>query len=165
MTRVYIGLGTNIDRERYLRIGLDNLREAFGELMLSTVYETVAVGFAGDNFYNMVIGVDTDLTPVEVYQTLRRIETAHGRQRQQPRYSARTLDLDLLLYDDQVLKTPEFEIPRYDIDEYPFVLAPLAELDGDRRHPLKGKTYAELWAAYDKTDLEMWPLQIELNPA
>lgn len=163
MARVYFGIGTNIDRERNLHAGVRALRDRFGHVDLSTVYETEAVGFEGDNFYNMVAGVDTDLTPHQVYNNLHEIEYEHGRDRKLPRYSSRTLDLDLLLYDDQVLKTEEFEIPRYDVDEYPFVLAPLAELDGQRRHPVKGKTFAELWAAFDKTGWGMWPVAISFD--
>lgn len=163
MARIYIGIGTNIDRERNLRSGVRRLRETFGELDLSTVYETEAVGFEGDNFYNMVAGADTELSPEMVYDLLHEIEYEYGRERSQPRYSSRTLDLDLLLYDDRVMQTDKFELPRYDVDEYPFVLAPLAELDGTRRHPVHGKTFAELWYAYDKSNLRMWPINIDLD--
>lgn len=163
MARIYIGIGTNINREENLHSGIRRLREEFGDIDLSTVYETEAVGFEGDNFYNMVAGADTDLSPDEVYDLLHRIEHEYGRERTQPRYSSRKLDLDLLLYDDRVMKTDRFELPRYDVEEYPFVLAPLAELDGERRHPVTGKTFAELWQAFDKTDLRMWPIETDFN--
>jgi len=163
MTRIYIGIGTNIDREKNLRSGIKRLRETFGEMDMSTIYETEAVGFEGDNFYNMVVGCETALTPQQVYDLLHDIEADYGRQREQPRYSSRNLDLDLLLYDDEVVKTEQFELPRYDVDEYPFVLAPLAELDPDRRHPVDGRTYGELWHIHDKNDLRMWPVDIQLN--
>lgn len=163
MTRIYIGVGTNIDREANLRSGIKRLREAFGQLDLSTVYETEAIGFEGDNFYNMVVGCHTELTSRQVYDLLHDIEADYGRQREQPRYSSRKLDLDLLLYDDEIIKTQQFELPRYDVDEYPFVLAPLAELDGERRHPVDGRSFAELWQNHDKTDLRMWPVNIQLD--
>ncbi len=163
MPRVYIGIGTNIDREHNLRAGVRALREHFGSVDLSTVYETEAIGFEGDNFYNMVVGVNTDLTAQQVYETLHAIEYEHGRDRKLPRYSSRTLDLDLLLYDDQVLKTDDFEIPRHDVNEYPFVLAPLAELDGQRRHPVTGKTFTAMWAEFDKSRLGMWPVSVTLD--
>jgi len=163
MARIYIGVGSNIDRENNLRSGIRRLREAFGRLDLSTVYESEAVGFEGDNFYNIVVGADTELTPQQVYDVLHEIEAEYGRTRNQPRYSSRTLDLDLLLYDDQVIKTPLFELPRYDVGEYPFVLAPLAELDGERRHPVADRTFAELWEEYDKSDLRMWPVDIQFD--
>lgn len=163
MARIYIGIGTNIDRERNLRSGVARLRQEFGSLDLSTIYETEAVGFDGDNFYNMVAGTDTELTPQQVYDRLHAIEYEYGRERQQPRYSARKLDLDLLLYDDQVIRTGQFELPRYDVDEYPFVLAPLAEIDGQRLHPVHGRTFADLWQAHDKSDLRMWPVDVSLE--
>lgn len=163
MARIYIGVGSNINRDENLRSGISKLRETFGELDLSTVYETEAVGFEGDNFYNMVVGANTDLEPREVYDLLHRIEAEYGRKRKNQRYGPRTLDLDLLLYDDTILKTDQFALPRYDVDEYPFVLAPLAELDGERRHPFNGKKFSELWDEFDKTDLRMWPVDIRLD--
>lgn len=163
MTRIYIGIGTNINREMNLRSGIKCLRQTFGDLDMSTIYETEAVGFEGDNFYNMVVGCETELLPQQVYDLLHRIEADYGRQRDQPRYSSRMLDLDLLLYDDVIMKTEEFELPRYDVDEYPFVLAPLAELDPERRHPVDGRTYGELWDEHDKHDLRMWPVVIQLE--
>lgn len=163
MAHIYIGIGTNIDRECNLKCGIARLREKFGALDLSTVYETEPVGFKGDNFYNMVVGANTELSPQQVHSQLRETEYDFGRERNRPRYSSRTLDLDLLLYDDQVIKTEEFELPRYDVDKFPFVLAPLAELDGQRRHPVKGKSFRELWQAYDKNNLQMWPVALSLD--
>lgn len=163
MARIYIGVGSNINRDENLRRGIRRLREEFGDIDLSTVYETEAVGFEGDNFYNMVVGADTKLAPQQVYDLLHEIEAEYGRRRQQERYSSRKLDLDLLLYNDQVIKTEQFELPRYDVDEYPFVLAPLAELDGERRHPFTGRTFNELWQEYDKSDLRMRPVDMKLD--
>ncbi|MDZ7734704.1 MAG: 2-amino-4-hydroxy-6-hydroxymethyldihydropteridine diphosphokinase [Gammaproteobacteria bacterium] len=163
MARIYIGVGSNINRDENLRSGIRRLREEFGDIDLSTVYETEAVGFEGDNFYNMVVGIDTELAPQQVYDLLHEIEAEYGRRRRQERYSSRKLDLDLLLYDDQVIKTEQFELPRYDVDEYPFVLAPLAELDGERRHPVSGRTFNELWQEYDKSDLRMRPVDMKLD--
>lgn len=163
MARIYIGVGSNINRDENLCRGIRRLREEFGDIDLSTVYETEAVGFEGDNFYNMVVGADTELAPQQVYDLLHEIEAEYGRRRRQERYSSRKLDLDLLLYNDQVIKTEQFELPRYDVDEYPFVLAPLAELDGERRHPVTGRTFNELWQEYDKSDLRMRPVDMKLD--
>lgn len=163
MARIYIGVGSNINRDENLRSGIRRLHEVFGDIDLSTVYETEAVGFEGDNFYNMVVGADTEFAPQQVYDLLHEIESEYGRRRRQQRYSSRKLDLDLLLYNDQVIKTEQFELPRYDVDEYPFVLAPLAELDGERRHPVNGMTFNELWQEYDKSELRMRPVDIKLE--
>ena len=99
MSRIYISIGSNIEAERHLRLAIAELRKHYEDLRLSSVYESEAVGFDGDNFLNMVVGLDTDEEVHTVVQTLREIEDRHGRIRSGPRFSARTLDLDLLLYD------------------------------------------------------------------
>ena len=82
MARVYLSIGSNIDRQQHITACLDALAAAFGELTLSSVYESEAVGFAGDNFFNLVAGVDTDLGVGELAAQLRRIEFDNGRRRQ-----------------------------------------------------------------------------------
>ena len=128
MARIYISIGSNIEAERHLRLAIDELRKHYGDLQLSSVYESEAVGFQGDNFLNMVVGLETDEDVHNVVQTLRQIEDRHGRVRSGPRFSARTLDLDLLLYDELVTKEADIELPRGEITHNAFVLWPLAEL-------------------------------------
>ena len=162
MARVYISLGSNIDAPRHLRAGVAALREHFGELILSSVYESEAVGFEGDNFLNLVAGLDTDLPIAEVADILHRIEDANGRVRSGPRFSARTLDLDLLLYDD-VVQGPEPgpELPREEITRNAFVLWPLAEIAPALRHPVDGRTLSELWRAFDRDSQHLWPVPFD----
>ncbi len=162
MARVYVSIGSNIDRERSVRQGVAGLREAFGPLTLSPVYETAAVGFEGDDFYNLVAGFDTGLSPQEVAGRLRAIEDATGRDRSQPRFSPRTLDLDLLLYDDAVLREQGLRIPRDEILKYAFVLKPLADIAGGLRHPECGETYAALWARFEG-DRGLRPVALDLG--
>lgn len=152
MTRVYVSIGSNIDRERHVRAALDALAARFGRVQSSSVYETVAVGFAGDSFYNLVVGFDTDAKPQDVVNELRAIEDRNGRVREGERFAARTLDLDLLLYDDLILEEGRLQLPRDEITRYAFVLKPLAEIAGTLRHPLTGKTYAQLWAEFPRKD-------------
>ncbi|PCI06641.1 MAG: 2-amino-4-hydroxy-6-hydroxymethyldihydropteridine diphosphokinase [Gammaproteobacteria bacterium] len=97
MAIIYISLGSNIDREQNTRAGINALRQAFGELTLSSVYESEAVGFAGNAFYNMVVACEVSTPVFETNEILRAIEDAHGRDRRGPKFSSRTLDLDLLL--------------------------------------------------------------------
>jgi 2-amino-4-hydroxy-6-hydroxymethyldihydropteridine diphosphokinase len=152
MTRVYVSIGSNIDRERHVRAAVNALEARFGRIQSSSVYETVAVGFEGDSFYNLVVGFDTDAKPQEVVQELRAIEDRNGRVRAGERFAARTLDLDLLLYDDLILEEGRLQLPRDEITRYAFVLKPLAEIAGTLRHPLTGKTYAQLWAEFPRKD-------------
>lgn len=160
MARVYVSVGTNIDRERHVRAALDALEAHYGAVQCSTIYETAAVGFDGDDFYNFVVGFDTGESPVEVAAQLRAIEDANGRVRTGPRFSSRTLDLDLLLYDDLVLEEGRLQIPRDEITHQAFVLAPLAEIAGERRHPLLGASFAQLWAEFPKTGLTLRPVPL-----
>ena len=163
MVRIYISLGSNIDRERNTRSGVEALRRRFGELQLSSVYESDAVGFDGDAFYNMVIACDVDEDVHSTSRALAEIEDAHGRDRSGPRFSSRTLDLDLLLYDDLVLDQNGLKLPREEILKNAFVLWPMAEIAPDRVHPLAKKTYAELWADFDRSKESLAPIAFEFD--
>ena len=159
MAWVYISLGSNIDREALTRAGVESLREYYGELILSSVYESEAVGFSGENFYNMVIALQTSDDVHRVAQILHQIEDDHGRDRSGPRFSSRRLDLDLLLYDELILDEGKLQIPRDEILQRAFVLWPLAEIAPQRKHPIEHRTYAELWQAFDKNKEKLKPIQ------
>ncbi len=166
MARVYVSVGSNIDRERNVREAIAELRERYGELALSSVYETQAVGFDGDNFFNLVVAYNTDETPCEAAESLHDIESNCGRERTGPRFSARTMDLDLLLYDDLIFKEGKLVLPRGEIEHHAFVLGPLAELAPELVHPIRGKNYATLWdemcAAEDCTEKAIWVVPFDL---
>ena len=161
MARIYISLGSNIEREVNTRAGVKALGERFGELELSSVYESEAVGFEGDAFYNMVIACEVDEDVHSANRALREIEDANGRDRSGPKFSSRTLDLDLLLYDDLVLDEQGLKLPREEILHNAFVLWPLAEIAPQLTHPEAGKTYAELWQAFDRSRENLKPIEFE----
>lgn len=158
MAWVYISLGSNIDREALTRAGVAALQKRYGELVLSSVYESEAVGFDGENFYNMVIALQTVDDVYQVAQALRDIEDDHGRDRTGPRFSSRTLDLDLLLYDELILNEEKLQIPRDEILQRAFVLWPMAEVAADLMHPQANKTYAQLWREFDKEKEKLEPI-------
>jgi len=162
MAKVYLGLGSNIDPEKNLRLGIGELGARFGVLELSNVYRSAAVGFDGDDFLNLVAGLESDASPAQLHAMLMEIHSLAGRARAESRYSPRTLDIDLLLYDDLVLDVPPIRIPRSDILKYSFVLGPLAEIAPQLRHPETGKLITEHWAEYDK---ETHPLVATSLPA
>lgn len=154
MSKGYISIGSNIDKEIYIPSSIKALRQVFKELIISSVYNSESVGFAGDSFYNLVVGFDSELPVKEVAKQLRNIELANGRTRDSQKFSSRTLDLDLLLYDDLVINDGRLQIPRDEIESYAFVLEPLAEVAPSLTHPVNGLSYAELWERFDKTDLK-----------
>lgn len=158
MTRVFVGIGSNIERERSIRAGVADLRKQFADLQLSSVYESDAVGFDGDAFYNLVAAFNTDDTVEQVVATLAEIEDRHGRVRNGERFAARTLDLDLLLFGDEVISKENYHVPRDEIPRYAFVLWPLAEMAPTTVHPEMGETYAALWEKFDKRNQALRPI-------
>ncbi|MEN8169733.1 MAG: 2-amino-4-hydroxy-6-hydroxymethyldihydropteridine diphosphokinase [Pseudomonadota bacterium] len=161
MARVYLSIGSNIDREVNIRGGVADLKKQFGELTLSSVYESESVGFDGDSFYNLVAVLDTDEEVEVVSKILHDIEAEHGRTREGPRFSSRTLDIDLLTYDDLVSQDNGLELPRDEITKNAFVLWPLAEIAADVKHPVLKQTYGELWQAFDKNKQSLWPVEFQ----
>ncbi len=159
--RVWLSLGSNIDREHNMRTAVSALEQRFSPLIVSQVYESEAVGFDGEPFYNMVVGLDTDLPVDQLKQYLHELEMNQGRDRTGRRFAPRTLDIDLLTYGDTVLDSAYARLPRDEILRYAFVLRPLSEVAGDERHPLDGRSYRELWAAFDQPDQPLWPVALE----
>lgn len=160
--KIFIGLGSNIDPERNLRLALAKLVDHYGPVRRSAAYRNPAVGFDGDPFINLVARAKTTESPRQVHRQLKAIEAAAGRAPHQRRHDARKIDLDLLLYDDIALSCDELTVPRGDILEYAFVLKPLAELVPGYRHPLTGRSLADHWLWFrqehqtyqmEKTDL------------
>ncbi len=160
--RVYVGLGSNVDREARLRQAVVALRELFGELELSPVYDSAAVGFDGYDFLNLVAGFDTELEVERVAASFRDIENQLGRDRSLPKFASRSIDLDILAYDDLILDLPGIRIPRPEILENAFVLRPLQDLAADSVHPETGETYAVLWQrmAPSAPRLNLFPLDL-----
>ena len=162
MPRVYVSVGSNIEREFHIRVALHSLREQYGQLIVSRVFESEAVGFSGDDFLNLVVGFDTATSVWDVVARLRDIETTHARDRRIPRFSPRTLDLDLLLYGDLIMDEGGVKLPREEITRYAFVLGPLTEIAGEMRCPLCGRCYIDLWREFDQASQPLWPVTIDI---
>ncbi len=156
MSRVYIGIGSNIDREINIRGAVRELATHYGPLTLSPVYESKALGFEGENFFNLVAGFDSANSIQSIKETLFKIESQLGRVRQENRFSARTLDLDLLLHGDTVRHDDKVNLPHPDIQRYAFVLRPLADIAPELRHPETGLSCARMWQQFDAGKQELW---------
>ncbi len=144
MAHCYVSVGSNIDKAKNIEAGLNSLRETFGELSISPIYETVAVGFDGDDFYNLVVSFESNLTAHDIAKKLRELEFLHGRSSNSQKFSSRSLDLDLLLYGEEIIDDDILKLPRPDIERYAFVLQPLVDLAPDLIHPVQQKTYREM---------------------
>ena len=154
MPKGYISVGSNIDKNKNILASLQALEYCFGKLTVSSIYESEPVGFSGDTFYNLIVGFESDLEVKEVAKQLRQIELDNGRTRDCQKFSARTLDLDLILYGDLIVNDGRLQIPRDEIERYAFVLEPLAEIEPTLKHPVSHTSYAELWEKFDKADLK-----------
>jgi len=150
MPLCFISIGSNINREHNINSALNALQCEYGQLQHSSIYESDSVGFAGDAFYNLVIAFHSNHDVLQIALHLKRIETDHGRVRSNGKFSSRTLDLDLLLYDQQIISSEAVKIPHNDILNYAFVLEPLAEIAPNEHHPLTDISYAQLWQNFDK---------------
>lgn len=150
MATVYLGLGTNLgDKEANLRTAIYKLQERIGkQVSLSSFYETAPWGFESDHsFLNAAIGLETNLSPIEILHITQEIEKELGRTKKSVNgsYSDRLIDIDILLYDTLVLQTPELTIPHPLMTERDFVMKPLIEIAGNVIHPTRQKTLSELY--------------------
>lgn len=160
MAKVFLGLGSNIDAPLHIRRALAALEQQFGSLQVSPIYESEAVGFTGNNFLNLVVAINTDLSVAQLHAALRKIENANGRDRSAPKFSGRTLDIDILMYDDCVGDVGGVALPRDEIVKNAFVLKPLCDLAPELLHPQYKKSMVQMWDEYDKTKQRLW--QVEL---
>ncbi len=159
MPRVFVSIGSNIDKEANVRKAVRQLAACYGALTLSRVYESVAVGFCGDSFYNLVASFDTDTSVQDVAAQLANIERACGRKRNGNDQSSRTLDMDLLLYGEFSRHDDEIDVPRRGIAAHAFVLFPLAEIVPDAKHPETGITFRKMRENFGDRNQKLWPIE------
>ena len=143
LTQGYLGLGSNIERERHLRAGLDALASFLTDVRCSAVFESQPVGIKSGPFFNLVVSAYTDLPLMELDRRLKLIEADNGRYA--PDRKGLPLDIDVLLYGDLVGNFDGLVLPRAEILKNAFVLWPLSLMAPARVHPEVGKTLAELW--------------------
>lgn len=160
MAHIFISIGSNINKAHHIRQGVASIASFCQNLTVSSVFESEAVGFDGSNFYNLVVGGMTELSVEQVAEKLRLIEVENGRDRSAKKFSSRTLDLDLLTYDQLVIDYPA-QLPRDEIDKNAFVLWPLAQIAPSELHPVLKMSYQQLWDGYDKSMQKLWTVQFD----
>ena len=161
MAHIFIGIGSSIDRESHIQQGVLLLQKHFGEVKLSNVFESEAVGFKGGNFYNLVAEFKSELPVEQVIAKLKIIEVQLGRPKNTIKFAPRTLDLDILLYDQLV--DQKINIPRSEITENAFVLQPLAELAPQLLHPVLNESYQNLWQQYPANKQKLWKIEMSFE--
>lgn len=163
MTTVLLSLGSNVQPTHYLRLAVAALRARFGPLAVSPAYRTPAVGFDGPDFVNNAVALQTDLELHALDHWLHALEDAHGRDRSGPRFSDRTLDVDVVFFGDCIIEGPgQLRIPRPEL-KHAFVLKPLADIAPDFVDPLSGQTLAALWQAHAQYGAAF--ITVDLEPA
>jgi len=148
MTTVLLSLGSNVQPRRHLHAAVAALAERFGAIAISPAYRTAAVGFDGPAFLNNAVAIETDLDLDTLDAWAHALEDRHGRDRSGPRFSDRTLDIDVVFYGDLIVEGPgHLRIPRPEL-KHAFVIKPLADIAPDFVDPVSGLTLAALWRAH-----------------
>jgi len=157
---IFIGIGSNINPKENISQACNLLEKKFPSIKFSRVFESASIGFDGDNFLNLAGQFDFNEVESldELITSLKKIENQLGRQRGEKKFSARTIDIDVLLFGDLITNSP-IELPRGEILENAYVLWPLSELAPDLKHPVNGKSYRELWDGFDKSLQNLAPLE------
>ena len=157
--KVYVGIGSNINQVKHIKACIKSLNKEFIDLELSPTYESSSMGFDGPNFYNLVARFRTNHDVVELKRILNAIERDNGRSLGEVKFSSRTLDIDILYYDELV--DVQKNIPRSEIVKFDFVLRPLHDLCPAHIHPITQKTHHTM--INDTTYEKMIINQIDIN--
>lgn len=139
--RVFISVGSNIEPETHVLSACETLCSLLSDAVVSPIYQSPAVGMDGPDFLNCVVGGLTRLSPAQLVRSLKDIEDDHGRVRDKGSFSDRTLDLDMLLFDQMEIMSEEFTLPRPEVYTSAFVLQPLVDLAAHGLDPVSGKTW------------------------
>jgi 2-amino-4-hydroxy-6-hydroxymethyldihydropteridine diphosphokinase len=150
MPQVFVAAGSNVAPVENMLLATCELKRTFADIRFSPWYQNEAAGFEGSDFINLVAAFTTELCVDDLLVVLRGIETLCGRPREAPRWAPRSMDLDVLLYGDLVLKRPGLTLPRPDLLLRAYMLGPLFDLSPDLRHPTTGATIGELWRRFDQ---------------
>ena len=160
MPLLTLSIGSNQQPCTNIRTAVRSLRRRFPDLACSTVYESRAVGFEGENFLNLVACTDTDESLPSIQAFLKQLEVLSGRDHCQPRFSARPMDIDILTYGNLSGEHHGLTLPRDEILRHAFVLQPLAELLPEQAHPVTRTSYRTHWHEFGQgAQQPLWPVK------
>ena len=155
MPEVFVAAGSNVDPSTHLRQALQVLEQIYAPLKISPAYRNKAVGFDGEDFINLVVGFSTNDSLREVRRNLQQVEKLCGRPAESPKWAPRTMDLDILLYDQLVNDEPGLVLPRPDLIRRAYMLKPMVDVAPEVMHPTLHKSMRDLWDAFDRNGHEM----------
>ena len=161
MPALSLSIGSNVDAANNIRQAVKALRNEFNNILCSTVYESEAVGFDGDNFLNLVAVIDTDKQLSAILKFVKQLEDRLGRDRAQPKFSDRRMDIDILTYGEETGAECGIVLPRSEITKNAFVLLPLSEMLPEQINAETGVSNAQMWQDYDKSQQKLWPIDFD----
>lgn len=142
---VFLSIGSNLKPEKNIKTCLNYLKASFALFEESPIYQSPSYGFEGNDFLNLVVRINTSFDLISLKHWLMSLEDIHSRDRSKPRYSNRTLDIDILLYNDEINDSGSIKIPRPEILTQAYVLKPLADIAPAKTHAISGKSFLEHW--------------------
>ena len=148
MNKVYLSLGSNINAEENIRSAINALKESYGDLDISKIYESESVGFEGDNFLNLVVAINYAGEVAGLVQELKTMEDELGRIRGGEKFSSRSIDIDIVLFGSLCGEFSGVTLPRKEINYNAYVLLPLKEMAPDLLDPSTGLSMEGLWDKY-----------------
>jgi 2-amino-4-hydroxy-6-hydroxymethyldihydropteridine diphosphokinase len=156
MKKVYLSLGSNIDSRKNVQAAIEALKNSYGDLEVSKLYESEPVGFNGDNFLNLVVAFNYSAEVASLVKELKTMEDELGRIRGAKKFSSRSIDIDIILFGDLCGEFSGITLPREEINQNAYVLLPLKEMAPNLLDPRSGLTMEALW----KKNLEKMTKQI-----
>jgi 2-amino-4-hydroxy-6-hydroxymethyldihydropteridine diphosphokinase len=161
MPEAWVAAGSNVRPRENLRRALATLGAEFPGLQASRAFSNAAVGFQGDDFINLVMRFPADLPLPALLERLKAVEREYGREPGAPKWGPRALDLDLLLYGDQIGRFAGATLPHPDLVTRAWVLGPLAEFAPELLHPVLGEKFGALWQRFDQRAHALVPVGLD----
>jgi 2-amino-4-hydroxy-6-hydroxymethyldihydropteridine diphosphokinase len=162
LNKIFLGIGSNLESEKHINSCINYFKASFKDCIISPIYQSPSYGFIGNDFYNLVIAINTHFELYKFKQWIMRLEDIHGRDRSQQRYSNRTLDIDILLYNDLLVNTEELILPRPELLRQDYILKPMVDIAASLLHPSTRKSFLFHWQHMKKSqEIKLKKIQLK----